>query len=364
MSNLDSLVERDAAASKAFRVERASKPRLIADPSVSVTELMKVLRVFVNQKDCNDILSLVVPAGHRTFSWKTAVDPSWLQKMSSLVFDILAIAPNSKVQGKKLELALKKLLDCGDLKNQSKRDDKTYVDSVNQLIRIALSQFRTLKTDLTKRDMCFKRLSSKEKKGFNLILERLQLPSDYENHQSDEEQEVSCMETKSSTESLVLTEEKSSVGPDAESTFAKILEDPPLPAPCTPPREFTKDMAGFKSEDTRRAKKLSMQSVGMRFVDSPQQPTIPEVSKKKWRLILLILRVVLGPQLLVHWMMSYWKKPWTIFPKMLLKRLKRPPRFSNVRPWWNAQVQLVRKVQVQFRRWFRLGVWLKKVQCI
>ena len=69
MSNLDSLVERDAAASKAFRVERASKPRLIADPSVSVTELMKVLRVFVNQKDCKDILSLVVPAGHRTFSW-------------------------------------------------------------------------------------------------------------------------------------------------------------------------------------------------------------------------------------------------------------------------------------------------------
>ena len=143
--------------------------------------------------------------------------------MSSRVFDILAIAPNSKVQGKKLELALEKLLECGDLKNQSKRDDKTYVDSVNQLIRIALSQFRTLKTDITKRDMCFKRLSSKEKKGFNLILERLQLPSDYENHQFDEEQEVSCMETKSSTESLVLTEEKSSVGPDAESTFAKTL---------------------------------------------------------------------------------------------------------------------------------------------
>ena len=245
MSNLDSLVERDAAASKAFRVERASKPRLIADPSVSVTEFMKILRDFVTQKDCKDILSLVVPAGHRTFSWKTAVDPSWLQKMSSLVFDILAIAPNSKVQGKKLEGALKKMLVEGDLKNESKRDDKTYVDSVNQLVRIALSQFRTLKIDITKRDVCFKRLSPKEKKGFNLILERLQLPSDYENQQSDEEQEVSCMETKSSTESLVLAEVgQTSVGPDAESTFAKILEDPPLPAPCTPPREFTKDMAG------------------------------------------------------------------------------------------------------------------------
>ena len=164
MSNLDSLVERDAAASKAFRVERASKPRLIADPSVSVTELIKILRVFVNQKDCKDILSLVVPAGHRTFSWKTAVDPSWLQKMSSLVFDILAIAPNSKVQGKKLEGALKKMMVEGDLKNESKRDDKTYVDSVNQLIRIALSQFRTLKTDITKRDM-FQKIVTKRKEG-------------------------------------------------------------------------------------------------------------------------------------------------------------------------------------------------------
>lgn len=281
MSNLDTLVGLDAAMGKSSRVERASKPRLIADPSVSVADLMKVLRDFVTQKDCKDILSLVVPAGHRNFSWKTAVDPNWLQRMSSLVFDILAIAPNSKVQGKKLEQALKKMLVDGDLKNESKRDDKTYIDSVNQLIRIALSQFRTLKTDIAKREICYKRLSPKEKKGFALILDRLQLPADYENLQSDEEQEVSCVETKLSTESLgTEVVAYTSVDPDAESTFGAILESPPLPAPCTPPPDFTKDMAGFKSEDVRRAKKLSMQSVGMRFADSPP-PSIPELSIKK-----------------------------------------------------------------------------------
>ena len=37
----------DAAMGKSSRVERAPKPRLIADPSVSVADLMKVLRDFV-----------------------------------------------------------------------------------------------------------------------------------------------------------------------------------------------------------------------------------------------------------------------------------------------------------------------------
>ena len=281
MSNLDALVERDATMTKATRMERASKPRLIADPGVSLSDLMKIIRDFVVLKDCKDILSLVVPAGHRMMSWKTAVDPTWLLRMSSLVFDFLAVAPNSKIQGKKLEQALKKMLESGDLKNETKRDDKTYIDSVNQLIRISLSQFRTLKMDITKREGCYKRLTSKEKKSFNLILDRMQLPADYEPQQSDEDQEVSCVESKPSTDSLVLYD-KTSLDDDAETTFAKILGEPPLPAPCTPPRGFSKEMAGFKSDDVRAAKKLSQQGVGMRFVESPQQQSsIFDVPKKK-----------------------------------------------------------------------------------
>ena len=280
MSNLDALVERDATTNKALRMERASKPRLIADPAVSVPELMKVIRDFVVLKDCKDVYSLVVPAGHRTFSWKTAVDPNWLLRMSGLVFDFLAVAPNSKVQGKKLELTLKKMLESGDLKNETKRDDKSYIDSVNQLIRISLSQFRTLKMDVSKRELCYKKLTSKERKAFNLVLDRMQLPADYENQLSDEEQEVSCiMESKPSAESLVLSTEPS-VDDDAAAAFAKILDEPPLPAPCTPP-SFTKEMAGFKSDDVRAAKKLSLGSVGMRFVDSPQQPSTVDVTEKK-----------------------------------------------------------------------------------
>ena len=113
--------------------------------------------------------------------------------MSSLVFDMLAVAPNSKVQGKKLAEAIKKMLESGDLKNDTKHDNTKYADTCNLLIRIALSQFRTMKQDITKREQCFKRLASKDKKRFGLILERLQLPPEFENQQSDEEAAVNCV---------------------------------------------------------------------------------------------------------------------------------------------------------------------------
>ena len=350
MSNLDALVGLDAAMGKSSRVERASKPRLIADPSVSVADLMKVLRDFVTQKDCKDILSLVVPAGHRNFSWKTAVDPNWLQRMSSLVFDILAIAPNSKVQGKKLEQALKKMLVDGDLKNESKRDDKTYIDSVNQLIRIALSQFRTLKTDIAKREICYKRLSPKEKKGFALILDRLQLPADYENLQSDEEQEVSCVETKKWWHTLQLI----------------LMRSPPLVQfwkvlPCQPlalHHLITKDMAGFKSEDVRRAKKLSMQSVGMRFADSPP-PSIPQLSIKKQKTEYVDPKTGLGSS-----------RSRSLDDEVLKAAMKHVPREADPK----AKANKVSKRPSMMKRpsssagavqeVVQAGVRLKKVQCI
>lgn len=305
MSNLDTLVGLDAAMGKSSRVERTSKPRLIADPSVSVADLMKVLRDFVTQKDCKDILSLVVPAGHRNFSWKTAVDPNWLQRMSSLVFDILAIAPNSKVQGKKLEQALKKMLVDGDLKNESKRDDKTYVDSVNQLIRIALSQFRILKTDIAKREICYKRLSAKEKKGFALILDRLQLPADYENLQSDENRKCpvwrqNCLQRVWGlkwwhTLQLILMPSPPLV------QFWKVL-------PCQPlalhhlilPRTWQVSNLRTLDEPRSSACKVLVCISQTR----PHQVSLNYPSKSR-RLNTLILRVVLGPQGRIHWMMRY-----------------------------------------------------------
>ena len=135
-SNLDALLEKDEANQSAKRSERLSKPRLIADPTVSVADLMKILRTFIIQKECRRLLTLVVPAGHRTFNWRTPIDPEWCQRMSSLVFDMLGVAPNSKVQGKRLQDAIKKMLDGGDLKTETQHENAKYIDTCNLLIRL------------------------------------------------------------------------------------------------------------------------------------------------------------------------------------------------------------------------------------
>ena len=48
--------------------DRASKPRLIADPSISARDLMGVLRNFMNQKESNDIHALIRQPGARPLS--------------------------------------------------------------------------------------------------------------------------------------------------------------------------------------------------------------------------------------------------------------------------------------------------------
>ena len=134
-----------------------------------------------------------------------------------------------------------------------------------------------MKQDITKREQCFKRLQAKDKRKFGFTLDRLQLPSEFENQQPDEEAEVSCVEKKTSAGDLelALVPYENKVEGDVEDDFSKILESPPMEAPRTPPRVDKRwaspsETTGFSSADIRAAKRLSMQSVGMRFSDSPQ----------------------------------------------------------------------------------------------
>ena len=290
--------------------DRASKPRLIADPSISARDLMGVLRNFMNQKESNDIHALIRQPGARPLSWKSGPDPEWLPKLCNLVFEVLKVAPNTKLGQKKLGEALKKLLEGGDMINSSGRDDKTFIDACNQTIRIALAQFRTLKQDVTKRDMTLKRLSKDEKIKFNLVLENIQLPLNFDDQNSDEDTEVHCFNSKvskdeptPSTLALVpyepprkfLRSDSSSSLVDMDA-FTKILahEEPPLPAPCTPPSSSTlkKEMIGMSSGEGRSRKRSTQAGVGMRLSRSPTfEPSSPPQAPKKAK-----VKVQIAPQ--------------------------------------------------------------------
>eukprot|EP00435_Cladocopium_sp_Y103_P021623 s1541_g5.t1 len=289
MSSLDDLVASENEKKKQLASERASKPRLIADPSISARDLMGVLRSFMNQKESNDIHALIRSPGARPLSWKSGPDHEWLPKLCNLVFEVLKVAPNTKLGQKKLGEALKKLLEGGDMINSSGRDDKTFLDACNQTIRIALAQFRTLKQDVTKRDMLLK----------------LQLPLNFDDHNSDEDTEVPCFNLKvskdesSSSLAIVPYDPPRSKRSDSPSSFVdmeaftKVLEheEPPLPAPCTPPSSstITKEMIGMSSGEERDRKRSTQAGVGMRLSRSPMDvgsspPPAPKKAKVKVQL--------------------------------------------------------------------------------
>lgn len=46
--------------------------RLVADPSLGVQDMMRILKQFVGEEQSFDLLDLVSCPGHQTFSWKTS----------------------------------------------------------------------------------------------------------------------------------------------------------------------------------------------------------------------------------------------------------------------------------------------------
>ena len=221
-SKLDALVQSENEKAKAARMDRLSKPRLVADPSVSAKEIMGAIRIFVNAKETKDLYSLVVPGGFRTMSWQSQVDSDWLLKVAPLCFDILEFAPNSKLQGKRVGEALKKLLDGGDIINASKKDEKTFIDTCSTLMRIALAQFRTLKIDIQKRESVLRKLVTMDKKRIFHIIERMQLPPMYDDTNTDDENEVE-LGTSSSKLKPVPREEMALVAADQSMSIRKFM---------------------------------------------------------------------------------------------------------------------------------------------
>lgn len=169
-ADLEKQLAQELSKSKTQAREKSSKPRLVADPAIAVSDLMKCIRNFVLFKDCKDLQSLITPSGYRSISWNTAPDGDWLLRMASLAYDLLQIAPNTKIGGKKLTDAIKKLLETGDVTNGSGRDAGKFTDLCSLLIRICLAQFRVLKRDMTKRSIVFRRLEKEDRTRFILIL--------------------------------------------------------------------------------------------------------------------------------------------------------------------------------------------------
>ncbi|CAK9009178.1 Uncharacterized protein SCF082_LOCUS10202, partial [Durusdinium trenchii] len=150
MSSLDVALEQQSNAAKTKLKERAGKSRLVADSSTGVRDIQNVLRNFLTYKETSDLHALISPGKFVKLTWKSQPDPEYMVKMANLCYDLAAIAPNSKLAGKK----------SGKL----------------------CKSFLTL----------VKRIGSPDSNKIKLVLERLILPTDYDGGVSDGEEDATA----------------------------------------------------------------------------------------------------------------------------------------------------------------------------
>ena len=81
-----------------------SKPRLVADPAIGVSDLIECLEKYMNDQGSNNLYKLLDPPPHVT--WKTAPDHNWLCAHSELWKLYLAKATNGVLPANKQDITV------------------------------------------------------------------------------------------------------------------------------------------------------------------------------------------------------------------------------------------------------------------
>ena len=188
-SKLDQALAAQGSTSTAKR-GKAAKPRLVADPRITSSEIADVLRKFLAYKETTDLHAVLCPSKVMKLDWKHGLDPDWITKMCHLAFDLAELAPNSKLRGTKVREAIKRLLDSGEARNSTARDDKFLIDSADLMIRVAMGQYRQLKISLDKREQVLRKVPKDIQQKIKLVLDRLLLPPEFLNSDDEDEEEI------------------------------------------------------------------------------------------------------------------------------------------------------------------------------
>ena len=190
MAQLEAVVEAELAKNDVKERNDKTKPRLQADPSVGVTDLVEVIRGFCAYRGSTDLSSLICSSSN-ILSWKTKPEPDFLLKVSGLVYELALLAPTTKLSGKKLRLALDKLFEGREIRNTTGKDTETFLDNCDVTIRIALAQYRLCKQNVAQRETVTKRLSKRDQIRLTQVLNRFHLPeAAYAANESEEEGQV------------------------------------------------------------------------------------------------------------------------------------------------------------------------------
>ena len=155
------------------------KPRAVADPSLGVSDLMKVLRAEMAVTKSWDLWAkLAHPnAPQAQFSWKTAPNPTWMAQTADLMYRFVAIAPNGILHSSKLKQAVLKLQHEKKI-NFSKYHEELFADKCDYRIRCLLNQYRMLKQKKDEYSRCMRKSSEAEQQAIDQVLDLMDVEAD------------------------------------------------------------------------------------------------------------------------------------------------------------------------------------------
>ena len=150
----------------------AQRTRVVADPSIGMADLLLVLETWLNVVGNSHMSSMLKPPQGTT--WKTSAVPSWLCKLAPLWKSFLKLAPNGVLPSKKHRQALEKLQDRREVNLNAKVSVEDFAITMDEWIRIGLSQLRGIKSCDLSKTRCFRKATPEEQETLEELMGYLQ----------------------------------------------------------------------------------------------------------------------------------------------------------------------------------------------
>ena len=186
MAALEALVQERLKQEKEDRcAKQANRIRLIADPRMSVQGLQVCVKNFLEHKESQDLWHCISPppGTPSSYGWHSAPHAEWLTKASGLLYELLAVAENSKIHSTKLCRALKALYDQKDLQVPLNHGKLTSVqdelDKYDFTIRVLMSMLRKLRASAQLKANVLRSLCKKDQTVLEILLAKVQLPQEF-----------------------------------------------------------------------------------------------------------------------------------------------------------------------------------------
>ena len=154
-----------------------AKTRLVADPSIGVSDLMSPLQKLIEARDDRNVFKLVQAPPN--VSWKSGTPVQWLCNLAPLWISYVKISPNTIISGKRHKQALLRLDETEKI-NYTKKPTNDLVDILDDTIRMGLSHLRQLKQFPDAKERAFRKADSQQQELLEEVLDLITVKPEVE----------------------------------------------------------------------------------------------------------------------------------------------------------------------------------------